>query len=232
MNRKNKKARLEKLEKAYEKMPHGPLTLTFRKGLRDGIPICLGYLSVSFTFGMMVVENDLPAWIAMMISMTNLTSAGQFAGTELIIQGAMYVEVAITTFVINIRYMLMSLSLSQKVEERMTNWQRLVLSFGITDEVFAVAMQQKEAINSRYMSGLILTPYLGWSCTLLEPLPLDFCPFRCVPPWALRFTVCSWRSLCRLPVIPNQSYWSLEFPWPLVVALPGFRFSISFPADG
>ena len=177
MNRKNKKARLEKLEKAYEKMPHGPLTLTFRKGLRDGIPICLGYLSVSFTFGMMVVENDLPAWIAMMISMTNLTSAGQFAGTELIIQGAMYVEVAITTFVINIRYMLMSLSLSQKVEERMTNWQRLVLSFGITDEVFAVAMQQKEAINSRYMSGLILTPYLGWSLgTLLGDTATGFLP--------------------------------------------------------
>ena len=94
--------------------------LSFQKGLRDGIPICLGYLSVSFTFGMMATEGGLPVWIAVLISMTNLTSAGQFAGTELILSGGMYIEIALTTFVINIRYMLMSLSLSQKVEERMT----------------------------------------------------------------------------------------------------------------
>lgn len=155
----------------------GALSLTFVKGLRDGLPICLGYLSVSFTFGMMVVQNDLPAWIAMMISMTNLTSAGQFAGTELIIQGAMYVEVAITTFVINIRYMLMSLSLSQKVEPKMSTWQRLILSFGVTDEIFAVAMQQKEAVNSRYFAGLILTPYCGWAIgTLLGATATGFLP--------------------------------------------------------
>ncbi len=155
----------------------GPLCLTFTKGLRDGLPICLGYLSVSFTFGMMVVQHDLPAWIAMLISMTNLTSAGQFAGTDLIIQGAMYVEVAVTTFVINIRYMLMSLSLSQKVEAKMSTFQRLILSFGITDEVFAVAMQQKEAVNSRYFAGLIVTPYCGWALgTLLGATATSFLP--------------------------------------------------------
>lgn len=164
------------MRRRNKKLP-GTLSLTFTKGLRDGLPICLGYLSVSFTFGMMVVQNDLPAWIAMMISMTNLTSAGQFAGTDLIIQGAMYVEVAVTTFVINIRYMLMSLSLSQKTDAKMSTWQRLILSFGITDEVFAVAMQQKEAVNSRYFAGLILTPYCGWALgTLLGATATGFLP--------------------------------------------------------
>lgn len=151
--------------------------LTFRKGLRDGIPICLGYLSVSFTFGMMVVQEGYPGWMAVLISMTNLTSAGQFAGTELLMTGAFYVEIAITTFVINIRYMLMSLSLSQKVESKMTLLQRLILSFGITDEVFAVAMQQKREINSRYFAGLILTPYVGWAVgTLLGATATGFLP--------------------------------------------------------
>ena len=155
----------------------GP-ALTFRKGLRDGLPICLGYLSVSFAFGMMAVEGGLPVWAAVLISMTNLTSSGQFAGTALIFAGGSYLEIGITTFVINIRYMLMSLSLSQKVDPNMSALSRSILSFGNTDEVFAVAMQQQGKIPSRYLSGLILTPYCGWTlgtflgaaCTGILPL--------------------------------------------------------------
>ena len=127
------------------------------------MPICLGYLSVSFAFGIMATQGGLPAWVALLISMTNLTSAGQVAGTQLILAGRMYVEIAVTTFIINIRYMLMSLSLSQKVESKMTNLERWVLAFGITDEIFAVAMQQREEINAKYLSGLIATPYVGWA---------------------------------------------------------------------
>lgn len=138
-------------------------TLSFRKGVKDGLPICLGYISVSFAFGMMATQGGLPVWVALGISMTNLTSAGQVAGTNLILAGAGYAEIAVTTFVINLRYFLMSLSLSQKVDEAMTGLQRWVLSFGVTDEIFAVAVQQKGAINARYFSGLILTPYCGWA---------------------------------------------------------------------
>lgn len=151
--------------------------LTFQKGLKDGIPICLGYLSVSFTFGMMATEGGLPVWIAVLISITNLTSAGQFAGTALILSGGMYIEIAITTFIINIRYMLMSLSLSQKVEDQMTVPQRLGLSFGVTDEIFAVAMQQKGFINAKYLLGLIVTPYFGWAIgTFLGAAATSFLP--------------------------------------------------------
>lgn len=137
-------------------------TLTFKKGLTDGLPICLGYISVSFAFGMMATQGGLPVWVALLISMTNMTSAGQFAGTQLILSGGLYIEIAMTTFVINIRYMLMSLSLSQKVDEAMTTLERWVLSFGVTDEIFAVAMQQKGSVNARYLSGLVSAPYVGW----------------------------------------------------------------------
>ena len=152
-------------------------TLTFHKGLRDGLPICLGYISVSFTFGMAVVRGGLPPWVAALISMTNLTSAGQFAGLDVILSGGMYLELAVTTFIINIRYLLMSLSLSQKIDAGMTNFQRWVLSFGVTDEIFAVSMQQKEEVNARYFAGLILTPYAGWAVgTILGATATGFLP--------------------------------------------------------
>ncbi len=135
----------------------------FWKGARDGFPIFLGYVPVSFAFGMMATEGGLPFWTAVLISMTNFTSAGQVAGTSLILSGAAYLEIGITTFVINIRYMLMSLSLSQKLEEKMSTLARCVLSFGNTDEIFAVAMQQEGRVGTSYLAGLIATPYLGWT---------------------------------------------------------------------
>lgn len=150
-----------------EEMEQRPATgestpLSFSRGLKDGLPICLGYISVSFAFGMTVAQSGMPLWVALFISVTNLTSAGQFAGFDLIVNGAMYLELAVTTLVINLRYSLMSLSLSQKVDSAMTLFQRCVLSYGITDEVFAVAMQQKGLVSARYFAGLILTPVTGW----------------------------------------------------------------------
>lgn len=151
--------------------------LTFRKGLRDGLPICLGYLSVAFTFGMLVAQGGFPPWVAVLISMTCFTGTGQFAGIALIVSGGMYLEMLVTTFVINVRYLLMSLSLSQKIEKRMSGLQRALLSFGNTDEIFAVAMQQEGKVGARYLSGLILTPYLGWTLgTLLGATVTGFLP--------------------------------------------------------
>lgn len=138
-------------------------TEELKQGLRDGIPICLGYFSVSMAYGMTAVLSGLPLSAAVMISLTNLTSAGQFAGTNLILAGGTWIELTITMVVINIRYFLMSLSLSQKVEEKMTLGQRLAVAFGITDEIFAVAMQHPRALSTAYMAGLIFTPVLGWT---------------------------------------------------------------------
>lgn len=135
----------------------------FMLGIRDGIPICLGYFSVSVAFGMTAVMAGMPLWAAVLISLTNLTSAGQFAGSNLMIAGGGMAELGLTTLIINMRYFLMSLSVSQKVEEKMTMRQRLAVSFGITDEIFAVSMQHKGELSGVYMAGLILTPVIGWT---------------------------------------------------------------------
>ena len=144
---------------------------SFRRGLKDGVPIALGYLSVSFTFGMMAVSGGLPVSVAVAISMTNLTSAGQFAGLSLLFAGGGYFEMALTQFVINLRYSLMSVSryslmsvsLSQKFHKSVTLLERLLIAFGNTDEIFAVASGQKGEVGAKYMFGLISLPYVGWA---------------------------------------------------------------------
>lgn len=135
----------------------------FQKGIKDGIPIGLGYLSVSFTFGMMAVSSGVPLYIAVLISLTNLTSAGQFAGLELILASGSYVEMALTQLIINLRYALMSLSLSQKVERTMSTRDRCMIAYGVTDEIFAMASSQTGHIGKKYMWGLIVLPVFCWT---------------------------------------------------------------------
>lgn len=132
-------------------------------GLKRGFPIAIGYIPVSFTFGLTAVSGGIPVWLAIVISLTNLTSAGQFAGTKLIIAGKGYLEITLVTFVINIRYMLMSLSLSQKIENKISLLQRLVFAFGITDETFSVASMEEGRLSYHYMLGLITGPMIGWT---------------------------------------------------------------------
>lgn len=135
----------------------------FKKGWKDGIPIGLGYISVSFTFGMMAVSNGIPLEVAVIISLSNLTSAGQFAGLELMLVAGSYVEMALTQFIINLRYALMSLSLSQKVDHRMTTLDRCCIAYGITDEIFALASSQEGSVGRSYMVGLISLPVACWT---------------------------------------------------------------------
>jgi len=149
----------------------------FLEGVRDGLPICLGYFSVSMAFGLTAVLSGVPVWAAVVISLTNLTSAGQFAGMNLLAAHGALVEIGLTTLIINIRYFLMSISVSQKVEQRMTIKERLAVSFGITDEIFAVSMQRDRELTTPYMAGLILTPVLGWTGgTLVGAVATSFMP--------------------------------------------------------
>lgn len=135
----------------------------FKQGLKGGVPIGLGYLSVSFAFGIMASNGGLSILQTVLISMTNLTSAGQLAGTQLLFECATYLEIAVTTLVINLRYLLMSLSMAQKTDSSMTTMHRFFVSFGITDEIFAVSAQRRGAITPPYMYGLIIIPYIGWA---------------------------------------------------------------------
>lgn len=135
----------------------------FKVGLKEGIPIGLGYLSVSFTFGMMAVSMGIPLEVAVIISLTNLTSAGQFAGLELLMVNGAYIEMALTQCIINLRYALMSLSLSQKIDPSLHTKDRAIMAYAITDEIFALASNKEEKIGRNYFIGLGCFPILGWT---------------------------------------------------------------------
>lgn len=149
----------------------------FREGLRNGIPICLGYFSVSFAFGIFAVSNGLSILETLLISMTNVTSAGQLAAVPIITGGGTLIELAVSMFVINLRYALMSVSLSQKLGKSVRMADRFLIAFVNTDEVFAVASAKPGLVGRLYLFGLILTPYLGWSAgTLLGAVAGNILP--------------------------------------------------------
>ena len=135
----------------------------FLKGITDGLPICIGYFAVSFAFGITAVQSGLSWLEALLISATNLTSAGQVAGLPIIAGGGGLVEMAVSQLVINSRYSLMSVSLSQKLSDTVSLPHRFAIAFGNTDEIFGVTMSNKCYVGKKYMYGLILTPFLGWS---------------------------------------------------------------------
>lgn len=142
----------------------------FLRGLRAGIPIGLGYLSVSFTFGIMAASLDFEWWQAVLISMTNLTSAGQLAGIQIMVNPAQYFEMLISQLTINIRYSFMAVSLSQKADSKFKGVYRWLLGAFITDEIFAVAVSE-EVLRRSFFMGLAVIPYIGWALgTLLGVL--------------------------------------------------------------
>ncbi|MDE6426235.1 MAG: AzlC family ABC transporter permease [Ruminococcus sp.] len=134
----------------------------FLRGMSHGIPISLGYLSVSFGFGIKAVSAGLSVLASSLISATNLTSAGQAAGVDIIAVGGTIIEMILVQLTINIRYSLMALSLSQKLDGKFTLPHRLIASYGITDEIFAVCSAQKQKLTPAYMYGMILISAVGW----------------------------------------------------------------------
>ena len=141
---------------------------SFKKGIVDGLPICIGYFAVSFAFGVSVVSGGMEWYIATVMSFTNLTSAGQFAGATVIMAMGSVFEILLTQLVINSRYFLMSISLSQKLDKDFTLLDRFLVSYGITDEIFGVAISKKQAVSKEYMYGLILLPVVFWTLGTLS----------------------------------------------------------------
>ena len=139
----------------------------YRTGVNRGLPVGVGYFSVSFGFGAMAAAQGIKALDATLISMTNLTSAGQFAGLTLILACATLWELILTQLVINSRYALMSLALSQKMGQRIGVFPRLFIAFFNTDEIFALAMAEKNPLTVPFMMGLGTTPILGWTAGTL-----------------------------------------------------------------
>lgn len=150
---------------------------SFSKGVRNGLPICFGYLSVAFAFGIFACGSGLTVAEALLISATNVTSAGQLAAVPIIAGGGTLLELAVSQLVINLRYALMSVSLSQRLGGSVRLLDRFLVAFVNTDEVFAVAMAQNAPVGRRYLYGLILTPYLGWALgTLLGAVAGNLLP--------------------------------------------------------
>lgn len=125
--------------------------MNFKQGIRDGIPIGLGYAAVSFAFGILAVDKDLTVSEAVLISLTIIAELGTL------------VEMALSQFIINLRYMLMAISLSQKVDDDFKGIWRWILGFAITDEIFAVAIQNPGKIKRNYFMGLTIIPIIGWT---------------------------------------------------------------------
>ena len=134
----------------------------YKRGLTAGIPIALGYLSVSFTFGIMAVSYGLSWWQAVLISMTTVTSAGQFAGIGIMMHPGQYFQMLISQITINIRYSFMSISVGQKADSRFSGISRWILGFMMTDEIFAVASQE-DSVSRSFFAGLSTLPYIGWA---------------------------------------------------------------------
>ncbi|MBE7032091.1 MAG: AzlC family ABC transporter permease [Ruminococcaceae bacterium] len=136
---------------------------SYMYGLGKGLPIALGYLSVSFGFGITAVGQGIDPLGTILISLTNLTSAGQVAGVAIMAAGGTLIEMILTQLIINIRYCLMALALTQKLDGSFTTLHRFVTAFGITDENFGVAAAEKGLIGRRFMYGLITLPIVGWT---------------------------------------------------------------------
>lgn len=151
----------------------------FKSGAADGIPIGVGYLAVSFTFGIMAGSAGLSIFDATLLSLMNVTSAGQFAGLGVIQAGASFAEMALTQLIVNLRYSLMSCSLSQKLSPETPFFHRFFMSYGVTDEIFGVSVCKPGFLSPWYFYGLISTAVPGWTLgTLLGAVSGSLLPER------------------------------------------------------
>lgn len=149
----------------------------FLDGIKKSIPIFLGYFAVSFTFGIYCNNMGITPIVSFVMSLTELSSAGEFGGVELINKNALYAEIAAVVLIINLRYVLMSISLATHLDKDTKLYQKLVFGFGITDEIYALAIKEKKAITAKFMFGMMMLPIVGWSVgTLLGTLSSKIIP--------------------------------------------------------
>lgn len=135
----------------------------FREGLRDGVPIAVGYLAVSFTLGIQAKEAGMGILEATVMSLLNLTSAGEFAALKIISLASSYLEMAVSQLIINLRYMLMSFALSQKVSPELGIPHRMCMAFGVTDEIFGISVGREGHLNPYYNYGAMSIAIPGWT---------------------------------------------------------------------
>lgn len=148
-----------------------------KKGLIDALPIFFGYLSVGFAFGIYALKIGFPIWSPILMSLTHLSGTGQFALVKVADHGSGLIEICFAVSVLNIRYILMALSISQRLAPGISIWQRLMIAMADTDEIIAVALKSHGAVTFAYMMGLFLSSYAGWNLgTLLSVVGTTLLP--------------------------------------------------------
>lgn len=152
----------ETKETKQEKPSRGEGRTWYLRGMRDGIPIGLGYFAVAFTLGITAKKAGLTALQASVMSATMLASAGQFAAINMIVSGAGFLEMAVTELVVNLRYLLMSSALSQKVRRDKPFFHRFLMAYGVTDEIFGISIAVEGRLHPAYMYGAATTAAPGW----------------------------------------------------------------------
>ena len=153
----------------------------FRRGFRDGIPIGLGYLAVSFSLGIAARNVGLNAFQGFLMSLLNNASAGEYAGLTVIAANSPYLEIAIVTLITNARYLLMSCAMSQRLSPQLSLGHRLLMSYDITDELFGIAISQPGTLNPYYTYGSVIAPLPGWAVgTALGVIAGNIMPARMV----------------------------------------------------
>ena len=146
-------------------------------GIRDSLPIAFGYLTVSFAFGILASSYGFSISEAVLISILNLTSAGQLAALPIISGGGGYIELAMTELLINLRYSLMSISLSQRFDKKIKARDKLYLAFTLTDEIFAVAIGKRRTLGKKFLVSLVILPIIGWTLgTFIGAIAGNFLP--------------------------------------------------------
>lgn len=133
------------------------------EGIRDGIPIALGYFAVSFSLGIAMRNAGITSVEGFFFSMFNMASAGEYAGLQVILANGSYVSMAIATLIANARYLLMSTALSQRFHPKTNFLHRLVTGYGITDEIFGITINRKGYVNPWYVYGALLISVPAWS---------------------------------------------------------------------
>ena len=146
-------------------------------GIRDSLPIAFGYLTVSFAFGILASSYGFSIPEAVLISILNLTSAGQLAALPIISGGGGFIELAMTELLINLRYSLMSIALSQRFDKKIKARDKFYLAFTLTDEIFAVAIGKRRTLGKKFLVSLVILPIIGWTLgTFIGALAGNFLP--------------------------------------------------------
>jgi len=159
----------------------GKRRTAFLRGLKDGLPIALGYLAVSFTLGIAARGAGLSAFQGLVMSALGLASAGEFAAVTVIAAGGSYLEMAAVTLIANARYLLMSFALSQRLSPGTGLGHRLAIGYGVTDELFGIAVAQPKPLDPLYSYGSFAVAVPGWSIgTALGVVAGNVLPARAV----------------------------------------------------